>query len=424
MSDFSGIKINKIGGGLGRRSPSTDSIFGLVLGGVAASGLALSTPAKLIQLSDAEDLGITAAYDSTNEILVHHHISEYFRLNPNGTLYIMLVPQTATLANMCDKASEYVKKLILSETANREIKYLGVVRNPDMATYTPVLSGGLDSDVLAAIPKAQELIDTLRTDNIYIDGIMLEGREFNGTIAAATDLTTLAAQNVGVVIAQDPAITALATEYAKYAAVGAALGMISVRKVSENMGSVDIVNKPDIAKGKENYPLTNAANGLWLKAALSSGVLVNALSQTEKTALTQKGYIFAGSYEGYPYVYFNNSTTCTASSDDFSRIEKNRTWNKAARYCIETLTPRINSTVKIDENTGFIKSSTVASWESAVKAKLGNMLADDEVSAIDVYIDPKQNVLSGSPVKVKLSVTPDGIAEAIEVDLGFKNPFA
>jgi len=52
------------------------------------------------------------------------------------------------------------------------------------------------------------------------------------------------------------------------------------------------------------------------------------------------------------------------------------------------------------------------------------MLADDECSAIDVYIDPKQNVLSGSPIKVSIKITPDGIAEAIEVDLGFKNPFA
>ncbi len=424
MSDFSGVKINKIGGGLGRRNASTDAIFGLVMGGVAATGLALAVPAKLIQPKDAEALGINAAYDATNGILVYHHISEYFRLNPNGTLYIMLVAQGTSLTNMCDTTSQHVRKLIMSETANREIKLVGVVLNPNMTTYVPVLSGGLDGDVISAIPKAQELIDNLRTANIYLDGIIIEGRQFNGTIASATDLRTLDAENVSVVIAQDPAITALNADYAHHAAVGAVLGGLSIRKVSESLGSVDIENKPDAQKGDKEYPLTDKANGLWLTAALSSGTLVNGLSQTEKTALTAKGYIFAGGYEGYPYIYFNSAATATELADDFSSIERNRTWNKGARMIIEVLTPKINSKIKVDPATGYIKASTVSNWETIAKNKLGDLLKDDDASAVDVYIDPEQNINAGEKLKVKVSITPDGIADVIEADLGFVNPFA
>ena len=424
MSDFNGIEINKIGGGLGRRNPVADGTMALIAGGVATGSLALGTVAKLIQLSDAEDLGIDASYDANNGILVHHHISEFFRLSPDGTLYLMLVAQGTSMTDICDTSNDYLKKIIISETSNREIRVAGVVLNPIMATYTPTLTGGLDGDVLTAIPKAQELIDNMRADNIYLDSVIIEGREVNGTIAAMTDLRTLDCQNVSVVIAQDPQISWLDVDYADYAAVGSALGMLSIRKVHENLGSVDILVKPSIKKGDENYPLTNQANNLWLYALISSGVVVGEMSQTEKTALKNKGYVYAGGYEGYPYTYFNSSSTCTEIADDFNFIEKNRTWNKAARYVIQVLTPKINSTIDIDGNTGYIKTSTISSWEAIVKQKLGNMLTDGEVSSVEVYINPAQNVLSGEPILIQISIVPKGIAEKITVDLGFKNPLA
>ncbi len=420
---YDGLKIEKKGGGLGRRKPSQDGVMGLILGGVSTGTLALNTVVKLIQLKDLENFGINESYDANNGILVHHHVSEFFRLSPDGTLYLMLVAQGTSMTDICDTSNDYLKKLIKSETSNREIRIAGVVLNPDTATYTPTLTGGLDGDVLTAIPKAQELTDNLREDNIYLDSILIEGRQLNGTIAAMTALRTLGSQNISVVISQDPQIANWDTAYAKYASIGSALGMLSVRKVPENLGSVDILEKPSISKGNENYPLTNSANNLWLMAQLSSGVSVATLSQADKTALKDKGYIYAGKYEGYPYIYFNSSATATELSDDFNFIEKNRVWNKAARYVIEVLTPKINSLIDIDTS-GYIAFTTISSWETAVKNKLNNMLADGEVSSIEVYINPKQNMLSEPTIKINISLVPKGIAEKIEVDLGFINPLA
>lgn len=421
MSDFSGIQVNRQTGGIGRRVPSTDGVFGLVMGGVPTGQYnELATVKKLIQLSDAEDLGFDAAYDANNGVQVYYHIKEFFTYNPNGTLYIMIIPQGTSMTEMLDYSNDYVKALILSETANREIKYVGVVLNP-LPEYISTLSSGLDADVVSAIPKAQELVDKLSADNVWIDGVMIEGREANGNIADMYDLRSLAYRAVSVVIAQDYDQAALDVIYSKTAAVGAALGMLSVRKVSENLGSVDILNKPAAAKGTENYSLTKAAS--WITAALSSGVKVNTLTSVEKKALKDKGYIFAGYYEGYPNVYFNSSSTAIPLSDDFCFIERNRTFNKAARIAIRTLTPKINSNVEIDSNTGYIAASTVGQWESLVRTALNQMLADGEVSAIDFYIDPAQNVLAGAPVTGDISITPVGVAEAITVNIGFNNPF-
>jgi len=417
---FKGVENKKVFGGLGRRNPSTDAIFGIVFGGVAATGLALQTIAKLIQIEDAENLGINSAYDANNSVLVHYHISEFFTQNPNGTLYIMLVAQGTTQAQMVDLNNQYLNKLLLAEETNREIKYAGTVLNP-VAPYAPINVTGVDPDIIAAVPKAQALIDDLAARQIFIDGILLEGRNISGTIGNLLDLRTLASRNVSVCIAHDPFVDTLDVTYAKTAAIGTALGGLSVRKVSENLGSVDIVNKPDIRKGDSNYSLTDRATGKWLTAQLTSGVLFSSLSVTEFELLTAKGWIYAGFYEGFPGVYFSDAPTAIEAADDYAFIEMNRTWNKAARIVRTALIPKIKSEVEIEN--GQISSSIISEWQEIAKKNLNNMLADGEVSSFTFSIDASQNVLAGDPIITKLAVVPKGIAREIINELGFENPF-
>jgi hypothetical protein len=431
MSEFNGPDITKKRGGLGRRSPSTDGVCGLICGGVAVAGkIALGEIKKLIQVSDAEDLGINAAYDSTNEILVYQHIKNFFRYNPNGTLYLMLVTRKAaatgvSMTDMCDTANDHLKKLLTYEEEGvKVIRNAGVVLNPDLATYVSTLTSGLDGDVVTAIPKAQELVEGLRAQQIYVDNIMLEGREANGTIATMLDLRAQASEYVSVVIAADPAVQALDVSYAKYADVGSALGMLSVRKVNECLGSVDIANKPDAKKGSENYSLTDKVNGVYLSAAISSGVLYKDLTAAEKTSLEQKGYIYAGSYEGYQGVYFNDSHTCIEVADDYAYIEDNRVWNKAVRYLRKALMPIMKGNVDIDPATGYISSSTIAFFEQKAQKEVGKMATDGEISGQpEIYIDPKQDVVSASKVLLSLSYIRKGVLRKLEANVGATNPF-
>src|SRR5690606_1709534 len=72
-----------------------------------------------------------------------------------------------------------------------------------------------------------------------IDNVMLEGLPAADVVGvnALPDLRALTAGNVSVCIAQDPAIAAIDGAYENYVAIGAALGMLSVRQVNENLGS-------------------------------------------------------------------------------------------------------------------------------------------------------------------------------------------
>jgi hypothetical protein len=283
------------------------------------------------------------------------------------------------------------------------------------------LEDGLDADVLAAIPKAQATVDYLKTQFIYLDNVMIEGREVNDTIAEMMDLRTLASPNVSVVIAADPAIRALDAKYEAYAAVGTALGGLAIRKVSECLGSVAVINPPDAKKGFEYFTIGNPGNGKWLTAALSSGQKFATLSQADQKSLTDKGYIYAGSFADYPGIYFNDSPTCIAVSDDYAYIERNSVWNKAARYLRQALIPKIRSKYKKDASSGYATPTTIANWEQAAKKKLELMVTDDEVSAIGVYIDPAQAPSADTPLKIKVGLVIDGILREIDVDVSLAN---
>jgi hypothetical protein len=415
---FEGPKIIKQRGGLGRRIPSTDNNHLLLLG--SATTATKTELKKLESLEDAAQLGISAATDATNNELAYHHISEFFRLNPNGTLYVQLFNSGYLIGEVVATENVFVD-------AVKDELHGGLVKSVGIAGYAigEDFTGFLEDDIIANIAVLQEKIDELYDENIFVDVVMLEGR-LSGTVTASGIYNLRSeesAANVAVVVAQDPAIAALKTQYEGYAAVGAALGMLGVRKVSENIGSIGIKNRPSRAISDENYPLTNKTRQAWLSANISSGQSVKAFNLAQQKTITEKGYIFAASIEGYPGIYFNDSPTCITASDDYTFIENNRVWNKAARYVREALIPKIRSEVDVNTSNGQIAASTIASWQSAANKKLDNMLIDDEISGYTFTIDPSQNVLATGKVVCKLKLVLKGIAREIEGEVGFENPF-
>lgn len=403
---FRGPVINKLNGGLGRTEPTDDSVFAIAAVIATAdlpAGTAHNTAYPLLQPSDAEALGFDAAFDANNDLLVYSEIVEYFRLAPNAKLYLIPVADSQTPVQIMTLAA--FRAVIRAKTDIKGIGILGTTET--QATLAPM------------VENVQAQIDLFYTNDIrLIDFVLLQG---NGTSPATAvgsyiDLRTKVAPNVLISIAQDPAVAALDSSYAKYASIGSVLGMAAARQVSENWGSVDIVNKPPLKKGNENYPLTEGT--IWADAALSDGTKVSTLTQADKDALTNKGYIFAGAYPGYGGIYLNSSPACVEADSDYANVEYTRTWNKAARLIRRRLMPKIKGKIKKDPTTGYIRPTTIASWEGIVRKALGEMETADEISGYDCYIDPKQIVNDQNPLKVKATVVVDDIAHDISVDLG------
>jgi len=405
---FDGVNVNKLNNGLGGENPTNDAVMALAYVVPTASlpaGVSHYTAYQFLQPKDAETLGFNAALDASADILVYHEVSEYFRLAPNAILWLIPVPNALTPVAILNQPA--FKTAIRAAV---DVKSIGIMGTSEThLQLNPLVEG------------VQAWVSSFNLEHRRIDWVLLEGKgtASASAISAYLDNRAKVAPNVSVVIGQDPAVVALDAAYAKYASVGSVLGMIAVRKVNENIGSVNIINKPADKKGDLTYPLTGPTQ--WLSASLSDGTAVSSLSMVEQKQLTAKGYIFAGSYNGFPGVYFNSSPTCVEMASDFAYGERNRTWNKAARLIRTTLLPEVKGIVKKDPTTGYIKSTTISRWEGLVLRALERMEIADEISGKAVYINPKQIITETTPLVVKAKVVIDGIVFEFDVDLGLAN---
>ena len=382
MSTLNDVVINKLSGGLGRRNPEQDMVSGLLFNGEPLPKLEVGKLARLASVEDAEALGITADYDSATQS-VYYQIQQFFRMNPSGDLYIMQA-DLSTYPDLIDLGA-----LDMQVKANGSIRQMGVIYSGTTTfLYTK-----------EAIEVADSVTKLAYTQNMPFE-IILEGKSFN--VSSALSLDSLQAENVSVIIAMD---AEKAVKYPNSAAVGLLLGAVSKAKVSENIAWI------------EKFNLTGEG---FSKSGFIGGQEITSLGDLK--TLNDKRYIFTQTHTGLAGIYFNDSHTCTAGTSDFAYIENNRTINKATRLLRTALLPKLASPVLVDID-GKLPQSVSKNFEGLCRSALEGMVANQEVSAFDVYVDPKQNILATSELKVKAEITPIGTARKIMVDLGFKNPF-
>lgn len=403
---FLGTSVNKLNGGLGRFA-SSDRVVCLIAGMTLVDELAYNEVKELVDITAVEGLGITASTDDTNSELVHYHISEMFRLAPEATFWLIPVDKTKTVAALVAD--------IALKAAIRGISNVNVLAICGLET--PVASALVDAVAL------QSMVTSFLSEHLYIDGILVEGVGAAEaiTVAAYPDLRTITAPNVSYVIGQDPAIASLKAAYELRAAIGTALGSVMVRKIHEDIGSVNIEEKPRTRKGEENYSLTDEAQGRWLSAALSDGKAFETLTEAEQIALTSKGWWYVGSFANYPGFYWNGCPTAVSKNSDYAYFNFNCIWNKAARIIRKTLIPRIRSKVPTDPQTGYLKSTWIAGCESSVNAALDVMVSAGNIEGKDVYINPAQAISEETPLEVKCQLVVGRIVHEFSVDLGLTN---
>lgn len=401
---FEGVIINRADNGL-EKGTTADRVCALVAGVKEGGRLEQYTPVELLQVEDLENLGITAETDIANKELIHYHVSEYFRLSPATSLWLIAVPADSTVSALA--GSDPLKSAIRS------------IENVNTLAFASCTA---DETLQAAVSAAQLLVDGFMAEHIYIDALLLEGtgNYLTGEIAAYPDLRTMEAPDVSVVIAHDPAIAA-SHEAPAHAAIGAALGMLAVRAVHENLGSVDIESKPRNRRGEQDYSLTDTKRSLWLDAALSNGRRFCSLTGADQKKLDTLGYIYAGQFAGYGGFFFSNSHTATDAGSDYAFIERNAVWNKAARTIRATLIPRVRSQVEADPSTGYIRSTTLSDWDARVRSSLEKLVAARNISDFDIYIAPDQLAVSNDPFNIQVRLVANGVVHEFEIDLGFTN---
>lgn len=393
-----GVKINVLNGQLGRIPGSDDGIAGLIVSGPAPSGLQLSTPLLINGTSDAEDVGIDDAYDTDNSVKAYKQIKDFYAQAGEGAdLWIMVIAQTTTMEDICDKSNDMAKKLLTAAmNASKPIRILGVHRDPD-GSYTATYTDEIDDDVKAAVVNAEALASDFEALFAPVR-IIIGARDFQGTVADLNDFRGASQNHVGVVLA------GVASSY-KGAAVGLCLGTFANIPVNRNIGRVK----------SGALPIASAY--------LSDGNPLSNYTEAEIETAHDKGYILFRKYQGRTGFYFNDDPSCSPITDDYSALSRGRTIDKAVVLTYKTYVDEILDEIELDPETGQMSPATIKYYQARIQSVIDlSMTANSEISGAIVTIDPKQNVLATDQVKIRLEIIPTGIAKNIIVDLGFNNP--
>lgn len=388
-----GVNINILNGQLGRVAASEDGVAGMIIGGVAPSGLTLMMPKQIFTLQDAVDLGIDEAFDTSNSVEMYKQIKQFYDQAGKGQeLWIMIVAQTTTFVDMLDKAGNIAPALL--DAASGRIRLLGVTRVPDGA-YTPTYTTGLDDDVTTAISNAQALANEKRTEYAPLR-ILIEGRDYQGVPGDLEDLTQRSDNAVMIMLGS--------VSNTASAALGLALGRASGTPVQRNLGRVK-------------------DGDLGIDEAYLGSDLEETHSLAERSAIHNKGYVFLRSYVGKAGYFFSDDVMATATTDDYANLARGRVIDKALRIAYITYVNELLDEVQIDPDTGQLEPSIMKSFQTSVESAIdGQMTQSGEIVAVEAEIDPAQNVLANDQIEIDLAVTPVGYAKTIIVNLGLFNP--
>lgn len=316
----------------------------------------------------------------------HYHISEFFRMQPKGQLYVGIyaVPSTYTFSEL--------ETMQTSQLVNGNIRQFGVY------------AGDLTFSA-AQTTTIQSVCDTLDALKMPVSVIYGANILSATDISTLTDLGTYTNNKVSVVIGQDKSGTG-ADLYAatgkSITTIGNTLGCVALSAVNEDIAWV----------GKFNL-----SNGIELES-------VGFCNGTDMTvgiqdALDLNRYVFCRKFPNLAGTYYNDNHCAITRTSDYAYINDNRVIDKAIRGVDQALLPSLNSPLLLKSD-GKLENSTIAYLESQAVVITNDMVRNSEASAISVTIDPNQNVLATSEIIVTINIVPVGVARNIVVNIGYK----
>jgi len=327
-------------------------------------------------------LGIASDID-----IMHYHISEFFRIQPKGKLYVS-IQATADVGT-------FAKVTEIQNAAQGEIKQMGVYyKSTSFAT--------------SACNALQSVCTALSGNSKPISSVILAG-EISGTADVTTlssNLHALSCPNVSVTIAQDGANVGYKLFKAtgkSITNVGEMLGAVALSKVSE---SIAWFGKFQVASSELDT------------LAFANGQTYLSLSDAAITNLDSYGYCFLRKVIDLNGSFHNRPYTSVSLTNDYAFIYSNRTIDKAIKNLRQTILPSVASPIKVNAD-GTLSVDVINFFKSLGQQALDTMLRNAELSNYQILIDPSQDVLSSGTLELTAELQPLGVADFITINVGF-----
>ncbi len=386
------VNITIANGQLGRVITVDDSVAGLVLSGTATAQLGLSEAVQLFSFTQLTDMGVT----QVNNPLAYKEVKAFYeQVGEGAELWLMLVSDAVLFADISDETENYAKKLL--DAAQGRIRLLGINRIPADG-YTPIITEGLDSDVITALTNLETMAGHYAAAYKPFRAL-LPGQGFVKTaVATLKNLKQGTKNHVAIVLGSD-------TEEDGGVAIGLTLGRLAKIPVQR---SIARVKDGDVGLDAAYFPDGTPTQDL----------------EASWDSIHDKGFIFFRRIYGKSGFFFTDDPTATADTDDYSSIARGRVIDKALVISYKTFIEELNDEIPINEVSGKVSPALIASWETYIEQALGiNMTAKGEIVKAACAIDPNQNVLSTDKLYAKIMITPVGYAKTIEITLGLSNPY-
>lgn len=349
------VKIKFANGAIGGSEPMDDGVTLMLLGGSGADLDVLNLTDYRKQIGNATESPEVVAY--------------YNEVGGNARLIVSHI--TATDANLKAKLSEYN----------------GVIR-------TVVINGAGNAEMLAMLQN----VAVWSAETLYAPVMMLVG----ATEAYIADTASVKALEKDRVCIVDSVADADGTPLLYYLA-----GRLASIPVQRSAGRVK-------------------------DGALYSSVYNTAANELVDNIYAEgrhgKGVVTVRNFAGKAGYYISDDLMAVTEPNDYALIPRRRTIDKAYRIAYTTLVNYVNEELPTTSG-GGIPQSTCAQIENAVERAIyaqmtlnGNLGTDPDNAndkGVTCYIDPSQDVVRTSTLKVTLKVKPYGYAKYIEVNLGF-----
>jgi hypothetical protein len=320
----------------------------------------------------------------------YYHVSEFFRMNPQGVLYIGIYAYSSTFTAIKD----------IQNYSNGQIRQMMVYQTGTVFAA-------------AQVTAIQAVCDTLYSENQPLVVVYNPDITSFATVAALNiNLNALDSEMVSVNIGMD--LTGQGNF--NYQTVGGAvnsggteLGCLSKALVSQNIAWTGQFN---VASGDE-FDKIQFANGIAYIG--TSTAALNTLNTYKYNFLVKFGADYAGSF-------YNLDLTSTASTSDFARIRNNRTMQKATRGIRTAMLPYLNSPIEVNTD-GTLTQDVIEQFKAVCERFLDQMRSAGEISQRQVSIDSSQDVLSTNTLTISVKIIPIGSAETISINIGFTTAF-
>lgn len=353
-------------------------------------GIYLNTGTKLVTTIVGTLAAITVQFTggaASKQAVWHYHISEFFRIQPQGNLFIGMFAVPGGAYDFAEVGS-------MQSYAVGKIRQIGVYK--DSAAFSTADITALHNACNAQVALHKEVMAVYGADISAV-----------ADLTTLSDASTLAASLVIPAIGQDGAALG-AFLYATYGksitTLGATLGALAFAKVSDDIAWVAKFNLSD---GTElDVP------------AIANGQLTRDLSDGLLSSMQDKAYNFLRKFVGVAGTYFNESRTAISATSDYAHAENVRTIQKATRGVYTSTIPALNSPITLNGD-GTLTDVSIEYFTTLAEKNLFQMQRDIEISAFQVAISAVQNVLSTGKLIVAISILPIGVARNIIVNIGF-----